>query len=228
MFHRNFLLTALLFLCSHTSFAQLAIDTTGGNFVITQKQGTTVKTLRIYRAYVQGKGKVHKVIYQPDAADFGAEPPTLQLAFSTESAQIRAMLDAAAKRKQFNFSQYSMNILPYTDLTAKLADIYANSPEWNAYLKTAGDLKKSTTLYDGSVVTEIAYDPTIATSVLEKSDFFKSIQELFTPYGYKLSSGGFPDEHQQILSPEELTLLGKNSTLFVPVPNTTFLLTKTK
>lgn len=228
MYTRNFLFAALILFFTHACAAQITIDSTGGNIVVTEKQGPSVKTLRIYRSYIQGKGKVHKVIYQPDAADFGNEAPTLHLVFSTESAHIRSMLDAAVKKKQLNFSQFSMNLLPYTDLTAKLADIYAASPEWNEYLKRAGELKKQTTLDDGTIISEIAYDNNVAAAVLEKSDLLKPVQELFTPYGYKLTSGGFPDEHQQILSSEDLTAIGKNGTLFIPVPNNTFVLTKVK
>ena len=62
----------------------------------------------------------------------------------------------------------------------------------------------------------------------QRHSFFKEMQDLFLPYGYKLTSGGFPDEHQQVLAGEQLTAIGKNADLVIPVPNATFVLTKIK
>jgi hypothetical protein len=228
MRYRRLVVTTAFSAIAFTSSAQIAVDTTAGNVVVTEKNGTTTKTLHMYRTFVPGKGRMHRLIYQPDAANFGEESPTLHLAFNAESAYIRSMLDAAMKKKQLSFSQFSINILPYTDLVTKLTEIYALSPEWNDYLKKTGDLHKATTLYDGSVVTEVSFDPALANTVLEKSSFFKEMQDMFLPYGYKVTSGGFPDEHQQILADEQLTALGKSTNLVVPVPNTTFILTKIK
>src|SRR5439155_11753819 len=110
MGYSKLLLSATLVATAFTSSGQIAVDTTAGNVVVTEKSGAATKTLHIYRTFVPGKGRMHKLIYQPDAADFGDEPPTLHLAFNSETAHIRSMLDAAMKKKQFSFSQFSINI----------------------------------------------------------------------------------------------------------------------
>ncbi|MES2700991.1 MAG: hypothetical protein V4649_00035 [Bacteroidota bacterium] len=228
MAYRICAIAVVFLLLSLAGNAQVSVDTTGGNVIVTEKQGTNTKTLRIYRSFGQKTGRCHKIIYQPDASEYGEEPTTLKLNFSAEAAHIKTMLDAAMLKKQYNFSQFSISILPYTDLVTKLTDIYSNSPEWNAYLKKAGSLKKETVLFDGSVASEIGYDQAVAAAVLDKSDFLKQLSDLFLPYGYKLSSAGFPDEHQQVISSDQLMLLGKNGNLIIPVPTTSFVLTKVK
>jgi hypothetical protein len=81
---------------------------------------------------------------------------------------------------------------------------------------------------DGSDVTETAYNIKAAAAIFDSSDMLKELNGLFAPYGYTVTSGGFPDEHQQIVSTDKLMLLGKNPNLFVPVPNTFYNLVRIK
>jgi hypothetical protein len=218
----------LLLVCMAVgSSAQITIDTTKTTVTVREKTAAGVKTMTIYKTYVPGVGMRNQIVYQPTAAEFGEEPPTLGLSFTAELPHIKNMLDAAIKRKQFNFSRFSINILPYNDLTAKLANVYIASVEWNDYIKKGG-LMRATTLTDGTEVSEFTYDPRRANYVFERSDFMKELSAFFAPYGYKVSSGGFPDDHQPTMEPEKLVQMGKASNLVVPLPNNYFTLTKIK
>ena len=207
--------------------AQITVDTTKALVTVKEKTATGVKTMTIYRTYVQGAGMRNQIVYQPGAAEFGEEPPTLLLNFTGELAHIKAMLDVAIKRKQFNFSKISINIIPYKDMMEKLVAVYASSQEWNDYLRKGG-LMRTTKLDDGTEVSELVYDPRIAGAILDKSDLLKELNAIFVPYGYKVSSGGFPDDHQPLVEPERLVQMGKPSSLVIPLPNSYFTLTKIK
>lgn len=221
-------LTIFCLLIAQGCFAQLSVDTTKGRTVVTNKVGGVVKTLSIYTSYAQPKVKQQQVVYLPENADYADETNTMRLSFATESATLKTMLDAAAKNKNYNFYRLSFNVVPYKDLMGKLADVYANSAEWNDYLKKAGDLHRVYKLDDGNEVTEVGYDPAKALAVMNKSDFMQGINAIFSTYGYQATSAGFPEDHQVILTPDQLRLLGKSETLFVPVPGMFFTLTKIK
>jgi hypothetical protein len=224
----RYLLFVAIALLPLVGFGQLTVDTTRTTITVREKSATAVRTLTIYRSFVPGSGIRHQAIYQPTATEFGEEPDILKLNFAEESVHIKQMLDAAMKGRQLNFSKLSINVLPYTELTGKLIEIYTQSPEWNDYLKKAANLKRTVTLFDGSEISEVAYNIKMAAWVLDKSDFAADMAKLFAPYGYTVTHGGFPDEHQQILSLDKLMLLGKDSNMFIPVPNLYFNLTKTK
>ncbi|GAA4462705.1 hypothetical protein GCM10023093_09850 [Nemorincola caseinilytica] len=211
------------------AYGQMKVDTTRTSVTVRQTVASAVKTLSIYRAFVPGQGMRYLAVYQPTAAELGEEPDISRMKFTDEAVRIKAMLDAALAQKPLNFSRLSINLLPYIDLTARLVELYSTSKEWNDYLqKNAASLRKSVTLMDGSEVTEISYDIQVAAAVFEKSDMLKELQELFGPYGYTVTQGGFPDEHQQLVSTDKLMLLGKDPNLFVPAPNTFINLLKTK
>ena len=168
------------------------------------------------------------MVFEPDHGDYGDDPDTLILNFEAELKYAKGMLDVALKYKHYNFYRFACDISPYRDLIGKLVDIYAGSKEWNDYLQKAGNLQISTTLYDGNEVKEIAFDKKIAENILAKSDFTKMLNDFFQPYGYKVTANGFPEDHQQIVSRAELRSLGKPESLFIPVPNSYFTLTKIK
>ncbi len=218
------LLFFCLLLAATQGFAQITVDTTRATVTVREKG----RTLTIFRSMVPGVGMRHQITYQPVPNDFGDEPETLKLNFSEEVPHIKAMLDAALQKRQFVFSRISINPIPYTELTNKLVAIYSNSPEWNAYLQKATDLRTTVELFDGSQVAEVQYDTKLALSILEKSDFLKELNAFFAPYGYTVSLAGFPDDHLQTVSTDRLLLLGHNGNLFIPAPNFFFTLTKTK
>jgi hypothetical protein len=210
--------------------AQITVDTTSRTMVmVKEKTPGATKALNVYRIFQQGVGTCHKVTYQPDATiEIGDEPPTMRMTFADESAHIKAMLDAAQKKKQYNFASISFNVTPYSDLVSKLADAYLNSPEWNAYLKRTGDsLYVTTTLWDGNEVKEIAYNQQVAAKVLENGDLVKAINNLMLPYGYQVKGIEFLTDHPEVLRPDQLQLLGKNGNFIVPVPHN-FVLRKVK
>ena len=215
-------------LVSFSSYAQISVDTSGGNVIVLEKTKTVTKALSIYRMFIPHRGKCNLILYEPDCDDYGDDPDTLVLNLGAELQHAKTMLDAALKYKHFNFYRFAFDISPYRDLIGKLVDIYAGSKEWNDYLQKAGNLQLSTTLYDGNEFTEIGYDKTIANNVLAKSDFTKMLNDFFLPYGYKVTANGFPDDHQDIVSRSELRSLGKPESLFVPIPNSYFTLTKIK
>lgn len=207
----------------------MTIDTTRTSVTVKQTVASSIKTLSIFRAFVPGQGLRYLAVYQPTAAELGEEPDISKMKITDEVVRIKAMLDAALSRKPLVFSRFSINLLPYIDLTGRLVDVFSNSKEWNDYLqKNASSLKTTVSLMDGSDVVEISYDPKVAASVFDKSDMLKELSDLFAPYGYTVSSGGFPDEHQQLVSTDKLRLLGKDLNLFVPTPNTFINLTKIK
>ncbi len=224
----RYLLFILLMAVAAGSYGQLTVDTTRTTIIVREKSPGVSKTLTIYRSFVPGSGIRNQAIYQPVADEFGEEPEILKLTFAEESAHIKKMLDAAIARRPINLSKISINFLPYTDITARLIDIYTNSPEWNEYLKKATNLKRTVTLFDGSELSEVAYNTKFAAAILDRSDFVKDLTALFAPYGYVVTAGGFSDEHQQILSLDKLMLLGKDSNMFIPVPNFFFNLNKVK
>jgi hypothetical protein len=206
----------------------ITIDTTRTTMVITEKTGAVVRTLSIYRTIVAGSGFRHQGIYQPTAAEFGTEPDVLKLNFTDELAHLKKMIEAANKIRPHNFSKISMNILPYNELLLKLVNYFEKSPEWNAYLKSNSNLKRTTTLFDGSQISEVVYNYRIAGDLLDRSDFMTDVNTAFSALGYTAKSGGFPEEHQHILTADKLMLLGKNVSLFIPEPNMYFNLTKIK
>ncbi len=222
------LLFILLIAAAGNLQAQITVDTSRTIVTVKEKIGVSVRTLTIFKSFVPGTGVRNQIVYQPMPDDFGVEPETLRLTFADEVPHIKAMFDAALKRRKYDCSRVSINILPYTDLLTKLTDIYVNSPEWNNYLKTATNLRTTVTLYDGNEVAVVAYDVKVAAAVLDKSDFLKDFNALFAPYGYVVTSGGFAEEHQQALSADKLILIGRNGNLFVPLPNSSFTLTKIK
>lgn len=223
------LLIVLLIVAATNSYGQLTVDTTRATVTVKNKTASGVKTLTVYKSFVQGIGNRNQAIYQPVADELGEEPETLQLTFEEEATHIKKMLDAAVAKKQMNLSSFSINMLPYKDLTRRLADIFTSSTDWADYLKKNADkLKKTTELFDGSEYTEVHFYAKMAKYVLDKSDFYAQLNELFKPYGYIVSSINFPEEHQQILSSDRLMLLGKNGNLFIPVPDYSLTLTKLK
>jgi len=222
------MLPLFFLICYFNCYAQISVDTSGGNVIVTEKTKTVTKALSIYRTFVPHWGKCNLIVYEPNCGDYGDDPDTLYMNLSTELLHAKEMLDVALKYKKYNFYRFAFDINPYRDLIAKLVDIYANSKEWNDYLQKAGDLKRSTTLYDGNEITETGYNKTIAESVLAKSDFTQILNDFFKPYGYKVTANGFPDDHQEIVSRNELRSLGKTETLFVPIPNSYFTLSKIK
>lgn len=197
---------------------QITIDSTRTTVTVREKLPTAVKTLSIYRSFVPGSGMRHQLVYQPLAEELGDEPEPLKLSFTEESAHIRRMLDAVLAKKQLNISSFSINLFPYEDLARKWVDIYVNSKHWNDYLKKSTNLKQTTTLFDGSEVSEVHFYAKMAKYVLDLSDFTSPLNDLFRPYGYVVASINFPEEHQQVLSADKLMLLGKDPNLFIPMP----------
>jgi hypothetical protein len=221
------LLLLLFVSCAMPSWGQITIDTTRTSVTVKEKTAAVVRTLTIYRSFVQGAGMRNQAVYQPTASEFGEEPETLKLTFAEEMPHIKKMLDAAIAKKSFYFSTFSINVLPYTDMLEKLVEIYSASPEWIEYTKKETNTKRTTTLFDGSEITEVAYNPKAAAAVLKKSNFLKDLNALFAPYGYVVAADfPEPDEHQKVLSLDKLMLLGKDGNLFVPVPDYSFTLTK--
>jgi hypothetical protein len=206
----------------------ITIDTTRTTMVITEKTGAVVRTLSIYRSIVAGSGFRHQGIYQPTAAEFGTESEVLKLNFTDEMTHLKKMIEAANKIRPHNFSKISMNILPYNELVLKLVNYFEKSPEWNSHLKSNPNLKRATTLFDGSQISEVAYNYRIAGDLLDRSDYVTDVSAAFATLGYTAKSGGFPEEHQRIISADKLMLLGKNASLFIPEPNMYFNLTKIK
>ena len=220
------LLSLFFLLMSAHVFAQITVDTTGGNVIVKESTPTAKKSISIYRTPSEHDGWQHHIVYEPNFAVYGDDPDTLFLNFSVEELHIKAMLDEALKWKKFNFYRFAFNVAPYHDLVSKLADIYAASPEWNAYLKKSGSLQVTDTLWDGNQINEIRYDVVLARSVLDKSDFLQQLNNFFLHYGYKLTANGFPDDRQPIVSKNELKALGKPETLLVPIPNGYFNMVK--
>lgn len=218
---------ALLFAAGQ-GHAQVTIDSTHTTITIHEKQAGRQRTLSVYRSYVPGKGMREQAVYQPTADEVGQEPETLHLDFGEESVHIKQLLDIALSKRKINLSRFAFNIALYSDLVTKLVDIYSSSPEWKAYLQQAGDLKVTVMLDDGSQFSEVAYDPKVAASVLDKSDFMKRINTFFAPYGYKAMPGGFGTDHQAVVSVDQLMLMGRNGNLVVPIPNPYFNLEKIK
>ena len=213
---------------SCSCYGQITVDTSGGNVIVKEKTNTVTKSLSIYKSFVPHRGKCNLMVYDHNSGDYGDEPDTLYLSLATELPHVKTMLDAAMKYKRYNFYRFAFDIAPYKELMSKLVDIYGNSKEWNDYLQKAGNLQLSTTLYDGNEVSEIAYDKTVAGNILVKSDFVQALNDFFKPYGYKVAANGFPDDHKQIVSRSELRSLGKPESLFIPIPNSYFTLTKIK
>jgi hypothetical protein len=221
------LLVLICLLVCRAGHAQVTLDTTSGNVIVKEKAGKTVKSLSIYATFVAGKGKCNYIEYDPNSADYGAEPDTLYLDFANELTQVKAMLDAALNyKKKYDFYRFAVNLAPYHDLGSKLAEIFSASPEWNDYIKKAGNMLVADTLFDGNELVELKYDRVLAGQILDKSDFVQPLNDFFKPYGYRVSANGFPVEHQQLLSHNELRSLGKPETLIIPIPNSYFTLTK--
>ena len=135
------LLMALAAACQ----GQITIDTASGGIVTVKEKTTTgVKTTTIYRLAVEGTKETYNlIVYQPTAAEAGDEPPpNPPIYFAKEATHLKAMLDEALKKKKFNFSRISFNILPCSDMIAKLVEVYSSSKEWNDYLKKNTDLVK--------------------------------------------------------------------------------------
>ncbi len=223
----NRVLFILLITISSHCLAQITVDTTKTTVTIKEKAANTAKTMTIYRSFVEGRGMCNQIVYQPTIEEFGEEPVMPALNFNNELPHIKTMLDAANKRKQYNFSRFSINLLLYNDMMGKLVEIFTTSKEWNEYIKKA-PLKRVTRLYDGTEVEELHYDARLAGWVLDRSDFLKDITALFVAYDYKVTSGGFADDHQQTVAPEMLAALGKSTGMVIPVPENFFVLTKVK
>jgi len=221
-----FLLVFLIL--SFKGYAQISVDTTEGNITVTQKTKSVARSLSIYRMYISGRGSSNLMVYEPDSYNYGDDPDTLVYNLITELQHAKELLDVALKYRHYKFYRFALDINPYRDLIGKLVDIYAGSKEWNDYLQKAGNLQMSSTLFDGNQVTEIKYDKTIADNILAKSDFTKMLNDFFQPYGYKITANGFPEDHQQIVSRAELRSLGKAESLFIPIPNNYFTMTKIK
>jgi len=213
------LLVLLFLFISYNGYSQITVDTSGKNVVVRQITPTAKKSISIYRTPDEHEGWRHHIVYEPNYAVYGYDPDTLFLNFSIEEQYIKAMLDEALKWKKYNFYRFAFNVAPYHDLVSKLADIYAASPEWNEYLKNAGSLQVTDTLWDGNQVNEIRYDAALAAKVLDNSDFLQQLNTFFMRYGYKLTANGFPNDRQPIVSKNELKTLGKPETLLVPIPN---------
>lgn len=225
---KQFLLTLTLFM-SIISYGQMKVDTTRTSVTVKNVVAGTPKTLSIFRTMVPGQGLRYLAVYQPTLAELGEEPEISKTQFADEAAHIKAMLDAALSRKPLNMARFSINLMAYLDFTGKLIETYANSKEWNDYLKANADkLRVPITLWDGSEIQEIAYDQKVALSVFEKSTLLTDLKNFFAPYGYTVTPGGFPDEHQQIVSTDKLMLLHKDPNLFIPTPNTFVNLVKIK
>jgi hypothetical protein len=207
---------------------QITIDSTKTTVTVREKLPTATKTLSIYRSFVPGQGMRHQLIYQPLAEELGEEPETMKLSFATETTHIRKMMDAALAKRQLNISSFSINLFPYEDLARKWVDIYVNSKHWNDYVKKATNLKRTTTLFDGSEVSEVHFYAKMAKYVLDLSDFTTTLNDLFRPYGYMVASVNFPEEHQQVFSADKLMLLDKEPNLFIPMPEYSITLAKIK
>ncbi len=207
----------LLFACN--AFAQVTVDTTGGNVIVKESTPTAKKSVSIYRTMSEHDGWQHHIVYEPNYAVYGDNPDSLFLNFSAEEPHIISMINEALKWKKYNFYRFAFDVAPYRDLVSKLADIYAVSPEWNEYLKRSGSLQVTDTLWDGNQINEIRYDVALASKVLDKSDFLEQLNALFLRYGYKLTANGFPVDRQPLVSRNELRSLGKPETLLVPIPN---------
>lgn len=207
---------------------QITVDSTKTTVTVREKLPTGVKTLSVFRSFVTGAGLRHQVVYQPLAEELGEEPESLKLSFNEESTHIRKMLDAALAKRQLYLSSFSINLMPYEDLARKWVDIYVNSKHWNDYLKKSTNLKQTTTLFDGSEVSEVHFYAKMAKYVLDLSDFPAVLNELFKPYGYVVASINFPEEHQQVFSTDKLMLLGKDPNLFIPVPEYSISLSRIK
>ena len=222
---KRLLFLFLLFL-SFSSYAQVSVDTSGGNVIVKEKASSVGRSLSIFKTFIPFKGWCHHIVYDPNIGEYGDDPDSLFLNLNTELQHVKSMLDLVIKYKKYNFYRFAFNVAPYRDLMNKLVDIYSNSPEWNAYLNKAGSLEVVDTLYDGNQVSEVGYDRAVAASILDKSDFVKVFNDFFLPYGYRVGSSGFPADHQRVLSQNELRSLGKPETLFIPIPNSYFNLTK--
>lgn len=207
---------------------QITIDSTKTTVTVREKLPAATKTLSIYRSFVPGQGMRHQLIYQPLAEELGEEPETMKLSFATETTHIRKMMDAALAKRQLNISSFSINLFPYEDLARKWVDIYVNSKHWNDYVKKATNLKRTTTLFDGSEVSEVHFYAKMAKYVLDLSDFTTTLNDLFRPYGYMVASVNFPEEHQQVFSADKLMLLDKEPNLFIPMPEYSITLAKIK
>ena len=215
-------------LLSYKGYAQMSVDTSDGNVIVYEKNKTVTRALSIYKSFVPHYGKCNLMVFEPDCDNYGDDPDTLVLNLDAELKHAKSMLDLAMKYKRYNLYRFAFDISPYRDLIGKLVDIYSDSKEWNDYLEKAGNLQLSSTLYDGNEVKEIGFDKAIAEKILAKSDFTKLLNDFFRPYGYKVTANGFPDDHQQIVSRAELRSLGKPESLFIPIPNSYFTLTKIK
>jgi len=209
-----------MFIVSVTSRAQMKVDTTRTSVTVHYTVAGVPKTLSIFRSYVPDEGLRYQAVYQPSAAEVGRESEISRAKFTDEVVHLKSMLDAAMQRKMLNFSRFSINMLPYIDFSSRLVQVYTTSPVWKAYIRKAGgQLYRDIELMDGSTVKELSYDIKVAAAVFDSSDLLREMTQLFAPYGYKVISGGFPEEHQQIISTDKLMMLGKDPNLFVPVPN---------
>jgi hypothetical protein len=220
------LLFLLFILHFNISKAQLTVDSAKTVMTVKEKSVTGLKSITIYKSFVEGKGIRHQAVYLPVSESTEVEPEQLNLSIASELPTIKRLLDASIGKRNFNLSRFAFNILPYNDLCAKLADIYANAAEWNAYLTKNPDRKRTISLLDGTEITEVSFDEDLAKAILDKSDFLNQLKALFAPYGYTITVGGFPYDHQEILSVDKLKACGKNTTLFVPIPHFYFNLTK--
>lgn len=207
---------------------QITVDSTKTTVTVREKLPAATKTLSVYRSFVPGQGLRHQLVYQPLAEELGEEPETMKLQFTDESTHIRKMLDAAMAKRQLNISSFSINLFPYEDLARKWVDIYVNSKHWNDYVKKATNLKRTTTLFDGSEVSEVHFYAKMAKYVLDLSDFSTALNDLFRPYGYVVAAINFPEEHQQVFSADKLMLLDKDPNLFIPMPEYSITLAKIK
>lgn len=191
----KWLLTILTITYCLAGYGQITIDSTRTTITIREKAGRGLKTLTIYRSFVQGSGVRHQIVYQPTAEVFGEEPETLRLSFADELTSFKKLLDIAMSKRSYNFSKVSVNVLPYADLTGKLVQIYSASADWGAYVKGNNNLTRTISLYDGTQIIEVAYDAKRAGNVLSKSDFAKEVNDLFGKYGYTATPPDFPEEH---------------------------------
>ena len=174
------LLLLILLAITPRILAQVTVDTSSGVVVVKERTPTVHKGLSIYNAYEPGRGKCHLIEYEPNSGDYGVDPDTLYLDLGNELVHVKTMLDAALKyKKSYNFYRFAINLAPYRDVAARLADIFATSPEWNAYLKKAGNLQVADTLPDGNELVEVKYDRVLAASVLDRSNFVQVLNDFF-------------------------------------------------
>lgn len=221
------LILSLILLSAVCCDAQITIDSTRTTFIIRESAQGVNRTLSIYRKFIPGTGVRHIAIYQPVAEPFGEEPETLSLQLDTELKNLKKLLDIALSKRVFNFSKLSLNFTVYREFTDRLIGIYNNSTLWADYRqKNSATLRKTTTLWEGSQITEPSFDGAVAAAILDTSNFTAPVAAFFKAYSYTVSAPKFPEEHQQIVSTDKLMLHGQNPNLYIPIPDYYFTLTK--